>query len=224
MGSDPHDFRPRVLFLAFGEDFLSPLLENHKHHGSLYSGEIGGREIGYMRVPPGTVILEGIIRSLKFTRVDTVIGLGTCGALQPEIDCGDVVVAESAKAGDCLSMHYGFKYGDLIPADPALTQAMAAHLGRRGLPVHKGPIVTTGAVFRETEELIGTWNSEGLLGVELEAASQFALGEFLGLKTALALLVTDSPVRNETSDIMRGPKRDAFVEGITSFIASPEMP
>ena len=224
VGTDPRDFKPQVLFIAYGEDFLSPLLKGHKHHGSLYTGEIAGREIGYMRVPPGTVILEGVIRSLKFTRVDTVIGLGTCGALQPEIDCGDVVVAESARAGDCLSMHYGFEHGDVIPADAGLTATVASSLARRGLPVHKGPIVTTGAVFRETEELIRSWNRDGLLGVELEASSQFALTEYMGLRSALALLVTDSPVRNQVSDVLGGSKREAFVRGIADLIGSPELP
>ena len=105
-------------------------------------------------MPPGTVILEGIMRSLQFTRVDTVIGLGTCGALQPEIDCGDVIVAESAKAGDGLSEHYGFEYNQMMPADEDLSASLSDFLSRRGLPVHSGPIVTTGAAFRETEELI----------------------------------------------------------------------
>ncbi|HDZ59320.1 MAG TPA: hypothetical protein ENH44_00875 [Actinobacteria bacterium] len=222
-GSDPHDFTPRVMLLALGEDFLSPLLGSHKHFGALYTGYIGGRLVGYMRVPPGTVILEGIMRSLKFTRVDTVIGLGTCGALQEDIDCGDIIVAESSRAGDCLSLHYGYEYGDLVPADPELTAALAGFLDGRGLPVRQGPIVTTGAVFRETEELISSWNRDGLLAVELEASSQFALANYMGLKTAMALLVTDSPVRNETSDVIRGRERDKFVNGLCAFIGSPFM-
>ncbi len=222
-GSDPHDFNPRILLLGLGEDFLSPLLGSHQHHGSLYSGYIGGRLVGYMRVPPGTVILEGVMRCLRFTRVDTVIGLGTCGALQEDIDCGDVVVAEASRAGDCLSSHYGYEHGEMVPADAGLTSSLAGFLERRGLPVRKGPIVTTGAVFRETEELVSSWNRDGLLAVELEAASQFAIAAFMGLKTAMALLVTDSPVRNETSDVLRGPRRDAFVSGVSGFISSSNI-
>ncbi len=223
-GTDPHDFKPRVLVLAFGEDFISSKLQKHKHFGALYTGYIGDRLIGYMRVPPGTVILEGIMRSLVFTRVDTVIGLGTCGGLQAEIECGDIVVADSAKAGDCLSLHYGFRYGDVIPADGALTDSLAGFLERRGQKVFRGPIVTTGAVFRETDELISSWQRDGLLGVELEAASQFALAHYMGMKTTMALLVTDSPVRNQVADILRGPARERFVAGILEYISSPSLP
>jgi len=222
-GSDPHDFRPRTVLLAFGEDFLSPRLERHQHFGALYSGYLGNRLVGYMRVPPGTVILEGIMRSFSFTRVDTVIGLGTCGALQKEINCGDIVVADSSQAGDCLSAHYGFEFGQMIPADPVLTSNLADFLKQRGLPVFKGPIVTTGAVFRETEELIRSWNEAGFLGVELEAASLFALANFMGIKTTIALLVTDSPIRRETSDVIQSKQRHVFVEGLTNFLRLPDI-
>lgn len=222
-GSDPHNYTPRILVVAFGEDFLSPLLQRHEHFGALYTGIIGGRRIGYIKVPPGTVILEGIIRALQFTRVSTVIGLGTCGALQPEIDCGDIVVADAAKAGDCLSLHYGFEYNQVIPADAELSDSLASFLGRKNLTVHKGPIVTTGAVFRETEELIDSWNSEGFLGVELEASALFALADWMKLRSTLALLVTDSPVRREISGSLHGEKRQNFIQGIIDYISSPEM-
>lgn len=219
-GSDPHDFTPRAMVIALGEDFLSPMLDKHSHFGVFYTGYIGNSFIGYIRVPPGSVILEGVMRSLEFTRVETVIGMGSCGALQEDIECGDIVIAESSQAGDCLSRHYGFNDGDKIPADPGLTNSMTGFLGNRGLRVHQGPIVTTGAVFRETDELISSWSREGLLGVELEAASQFALAHYMGLKSAMALLVTDSPIRNQVSDTLRGAVRQRFVKGVMDFIAS----
>ncbi|MFA6001126.1 MAG: hypothetical protein WC828_03320 [Thermoleophilia bacterium] len=222
-GTDPHDYTPRLLLLAFGEDFISPLLERHEHFGALYSGYLGGREVGYMRVPPGTVVLEGIMRSLAFTRIDTVIGIGTCGALQTEIECGDIIVPESAQAGDCLSMHYGFEYGDRIPADAELTGALARFMGRRGMTVHAGPIVTTGAAFRETEELLESWNRDGFLGVELEASSLFALGSFMGIRTTMSLMVTDSPILMKTSEVLKGEKRDTFIGGLVDFVSSPEI-
>lgn len=222
--SDPHAFRPRTLLLAFGEDFISPLLEKHKHFGTFYSGYVGGRLIGYVRVPPGTVILEGVMRSLPLTRVDTIIGLGTCGALQSDIDCGDIIIADAAQAGECLSAHYGFEFGQMIAADPGLSGSLTGFLRRQGKKVFQGPIVTTGAVFRETDELLRSWNKAGFLGVELEAASMFALANYLGVKSTMALMVTDNPVRNETSEVLRSPKREAFIAGITGFVGSPNIP
>lgn len=222
-GSDPHDYTPRVLLLSFGEDFISPLLERHEHFGVLYAGDLGGRRVGYIKVPPGTVILEGIMRSLAFTRVDTVIGLGTCGALQTGIECGDVIIADSAKAGDALSSHYGFEYNQAVPADEALTGSLAGFSQRRGLPVHTGPIVTTGAAFRETDEQIESWSQEGYLGVELEASALFALANWMDIRATIALMVTDSPVRRETSEALRGPKRKAFIQALVDYIGSPEL-
>ncbi|RJQ44228.1 MAG: hypothetical protein C4534_06615 [Gaiellales bacterium] len=220
-GSDPHDFTPRVLLLALGEDFISSRLDRHEHHGSLYSGYIDGVKIGYMRVPPGTVILEAVMRSLAYTRIDTVIGIGSCGALQPEIECGDIIVAGASLAGECLSPHYGAPHGEQVQGDAALTDNLASFMRGRELPVHQGPVVTTGAAFRETDEAIAAWGVEGYLGVELEASALFSLGNFLGVRTTLALLVTDSPVRGEISSVLRGSRqREAFVSGIAGFVNS----
>lgn len=223
-GTDPHDFQPRVFLIGMGEDFISPLLDNHKHYGALYTGYLAGRLVGYMRTPPGTVILEGIMRAMQFTRVNTVIGLGTCGALQPDIDLGDIVLASSARAGDGLSPHYGFETGSMVAADDGLTASLTDFLKRRALPVHAGPIVTTGAAFRETDAMIDDWSREGLLGVELETSCLFALARFMGLKAAAAHLVTDSPIRRETSPgVLDSKKRRDFVAGIIDFLGSPEI-
>lgn len=223
-GTDPHDFKPRIFLIGLGEDYISPLLEKHKHYGALYSGYLGGRLVGYMRVPPGTVILEGVMRSLAFTRVNTVIGLGSCGALQPEIDCGDIIVAESARAGDGLSPHYGFGHGSTVPADAGLSASLVGFLRRRGLPVHSGPIITAGAAFRETDEIIEDWRREGLMAVELESSSLFSLAGYLGLRAAAAHLVTDSPVRREINpSVLKGKERHAFIKGLIEFVGSPEI-
>ena len=36
--------------------------------------------------------------------VETVIGIGSCGALQPDIECGDIIVSGSSQAGEGLSV------------------------------------------------------------------------------------------------------------------------
>jgi purine-nucleoside phosphorylase len=220
-GTDPHEFRPRVFVIGMGEDFISPLLQKHKHFGAFYTGYLAGRLVGYMRVPPGTVILEGLMRALQFTRVDTVIGLGTCGALQPDIELGDVVVAESAFAGDGLSSHYGFESGSIVPADEALAESVGQHLRRRGLPVFSGRIITNGAAFRETDEEIEKWQQEGMLGIELETSCLYALAKYQNLKAAAVHFVTDSPVRRETSAmVLKGEKRHRMISAMVDFIGS----
>ncbi|MBE0428838.1 MAG: hypothetical protein IBX61_03090 [Thermoleophilia bacterium] len=223
-GTDPHDYTPRTFLMGLGEDFISPLLKKHRHFGALYTGYLGGRLVGYMRVPPGTVILEGIMRALEFTRVDKVIGIGTCGALQPEIELGEIVIAESAEAGDGLSPHYGVEPGAMVAADGALTDSLGESLRGAGLKVHSGAVVTTGAAFRETDEMIDNWRRAGLLGVELETSCLLALARFTGVRAAVAHLVTDSPVRMATSDgVLRGKNRHDFVKGITDFMTSPTL-
>ena len=96
-------------------------------------------------------------------------------------------------------------------------------LDRRGLGVHRGPRVSTGAVVRETEEILGEWNRGGYLGVELEASALFALADWMKIRCTMALLVTDSPVRGDTPGGMPEPKRQAYTQGIIDSIGSPEL-
>lgn len=220
-GSDPHDFTPRVMILALGEDFISPRLEQHEHHGAFYSGFLNGSRVGYMRMPPGTAILEAVMRSLALTRVETVVGLGTCGALQTDIDCGDIIITGESLAGECLSSHYGTPTGERAAGDPELTANMARFFRGRGLPVHEGPVVTTAAAFRERDESIAAWSEEGYLGVELEASALFSLAGYVGVRATMALLVTDNPARREISDVLRGSRqRRDYVDGIIDFVGS----
>jgi purine-nucleoside phosphorylase len=111
----------------------------------------------------------------------------------------------------------------VVRGDAGLTGNMAGFFSSKELPVHQGEIVTTGAAFRETEEMIEGWSADGYLGVELEASALFSLGNYLDLKTSMALLVTDSPIRKEISNVLRGKERETFVNGIVDFVNSPAL-
>ncbi len=121
------------------------------------------------------------IEELHAVGVDTLLRVGTTGALQPGIEIGDMVVATGAAKDEGTTKRYE---GETVPAVPdyealhALVEAAEA----AGEDVHVGPIATDDAYYAETEAYVTDWSAAGLLAVEMEAAAVFTLGRRLGLR------------------------------------------
>lgn len=123
------------------------------------------------------------------------IRVGTCGALDPGIALGDVVVARESICRDGASSTL-LGAGERAAADPDLTDALlaAARDARAGTvvsvdlfydPHTHGSHRPTGA----TRERAG---DEGAIAVEMEAATLFALGTRTGVAVACILAVSDT--------------------------------
>jgi DeoD family purine-nucleoside phosphorylase len=122
-----------------------------------------------------------------------LLRIGTCGALQEGLGLGDLVVATETIAADGTSRALGA--GERVRATPDLLAAVsaAADPADRGTPahaVHRGPIVTTD-VFYDRRGLEHEWSAAGVLAVEMEAATLFALAAIREVEAAALLVVSD---------------------------------
>jgi uridine phosphorylase len=106
------------------------------------------------------------VEELSRVGVDTLIRVGTTGALQEGIEIGDMVVATGAAKEEGTSKRYE---DSVIPAVPdydvlsSLVDAAEAN----DEDVHVGPIVS--------DAYVDEWEAAGLLAVEMEAAAVFSL-------------------------------------------------
>jgi uridine phosphorylase len=114
--------------------------------------------------------------------VETVIRVGTIGALQSDIEIGDMIVATAAAKEEGTSKRYE---NPVLPAVSdfdtvrALTDAAEEHTD--AVPVHIGPIVTDDAFYNETDAYVEGWEEANLLAVEMEAAAVFTIARRHGL-------------------------------------------
>jgi DeoD family purine-nucleoside phosphorylase len=136
--------------------------------------------------PSAAIVLHELI-SLGVTRA---IRVGTCGALDPGLGLGDLVIAREALAGDGTSAALGA--GQLAKADPALTDALAREAGRRERAHREGRIVSTDLFYERDSTRNTSWSAEGALAVEMEAATLFAVGANAGVQVACILAVSDT--------------------------------
>ena len=179
--------------LALAQFLLeAPLMFNHNrglwgYTGTARDGEPLTIQSTGMGGPSAAIVLHELI-SLGVTRA---IRVGTCGALDPGLGLGDLVVAREAIAADGTSTALGVER--LAFADPALADALAREAGDGRERAHReGRIVSTDLFYERDSTRNRNWSAEGALAVEMEAATLFAVGAHAGIQVACILTVSDT--------------------------------
>ena len=118
-----------------------------------------------------------------------VVQIGSCGSLQPQVRTGDVVLAETAAIGEGASQYYG---GDgASAATPELVDRAQAAFSSRGFRVHRGPSVTTSALFAQPPAQVASWSDAGYLAVDMETSAVFTAARCFGMQAVSLLFVWD---------------------------------
>ncbi len=128
--------------------------------------------------PSAAIVLEELI-ALGARRA---VRVGSCGALAPGLELGDLVIAQDAICADGTSRALGA--GERVSADGALTAA----LFERAEDAHLGTVVSVD-LFYESD---GAGAGQEALAVEMEAAALFALGARHGFPVGCVLAVSDT--------------------------------
>ena len=110
--------------------------------------------------------------------------MGTCGALQPELALGDLVIARESICADGASRALGG--GKRVSADPGITDAL-----RSAAPTdaHHGAVVSVD-LFYDDSRLPPA--ASDALAIEMEAATIFAVGSRADVPVACVLAVSDT--------------------------------
>jgi uridine phosphorylase len=169
--------------LALAQSLLGePRMFNH-HRGLWgYTGEApDGEQLTIqatgMGGPSAAIVLAELI-SLGARRA---IRVGTCGALDPGLELGELVIATEAICADGTSRALGAD--GRVPADGALTAALAGQLPRAA----SGPVVSVDLFYERGPMGAG----REALAVEMEAAALFALGAADSFPVGCLLVVSD---------------------------------
>ena len=202
----PHHLRPSTPYapdallpgdpgraLALAQQLLTePKMSNHARGLWGYTGETAaGRPLSIQSTGMGGPSAAIVLEELAELGVRRAVRVGTCGALAPELDHGDLVVASEALTEDGTSRALGAS--EAAQPDAALTARLAEEAG--GTPA---PVVTTDLFYeapggdRSAARRPDEWRARGAVAVEMEAAALFTLGGRLGVATACVLAVSDT--------------------------------
>jgi purine-nucleoside phosphorylase len=156
----------------------------------LLIGTIDGRRVGYASVY-GPAMASEIAHVFGVLGTRRLIQTGVCGALQPGMTAGDLVIASVAGCGDGAA-HCYMPGAESVVATPALMDRARCLAGPQG--AHVGPIWTTAALLAEGKEDLERWGRAGYLAVDMETASAYAVAEWAGMDRVSILSVFDNPV------------------------------
>jgi uridine phosphorylase len=159
---------------------IGPRMSNH-HRGLWgYSGRTtDGLELTIQSTGMGGPSAAIVLAELAELGLRRAIRVGTCGALDPGLGLGELLLVEAAIATDGVSAR--LRSSRLASPDPALQRRLAEAGGARAVTV-----VTTDLFYEP-----GFQPPRGARAVEMEAAPLFALGGHLGLQLGCLLVVSD---------------------------------
>lgn len=202
---DPHRsesiakiFDPNPVFLADSREHISYLATFHGQKILVCSTGLGAPNVGI-------TIEELAVIGLKY-----YLRVGTCGAIQPFIELGDVVVSTACVRLDGASKDYApIEY----PATPSFefTSDIVEGAKKSGAPFHTGITASTdtfwqgqerydsytGYLLRSKRGAMDEWRALNVMNFEMEASALFVMASTMGLHAACICGVVAKRVESE---------------------------
>lgn len=176
---------PTVCVLDPDGDIVAHLLKSHQaehdpvwacYHTSLYRCDGGGMNFGIIGCAVGGPFAVLLAEQLFVSGCELLISITSAGQIVPVRTPPYFVLIEKALRDEGASHHYlpPAKYVSLLSEVGA---PLIAALGQFSPAVERGAAWTTDAPYRETAEAIEFARAEGVLAVEMEAASLYAFAQ-----------------------------------------------
>ena len=123
------------------------------------------------------------VEELKNLGVVNMIRIGSCGALQPQVKIGDLVLVSGAVRDDGASKTYIDPIFPAVP-DSALLFACVQAAKARNIRHHTGIARSHDSFYTDREaEIDAYWSQRGVLGADMETAALYIIGHLRGIRT-----------------------------------------
>ena len=155
--------------------------------------------------------------------VQTLIRVGTCGALTEAVRVRDVIVAMSASTDSQMNRlrFHGIDYAPT--ADYQLLRAAVDAAEAAGLNVHVGQVFSGDLFYNDRPDLVSRTAEYGVLGIEMEASALYTLAAKFGRRALGIMTVSDHLITKEETSAEE--RQTTFSEMITIALdAAIEVP
>ncbi len=192
MAGDPF----RAKFIA--ENFLTDAkLVNNVRGVQGYTGTYKGKQFTVMAHGMGNASI-GIysFELFEFYNVDAIIRVGSIGAMQPEINLRDIIIAKDTYTNTNYGNFYIEHGRGYIDATPELVDLANKKTKELGLNCFVGSVLCSDT-FYAVEDEKGIAKEQHLLGVEMESAALYLNAQRTNKKALTICTVSDSLVTGE---------------------------
>lgn len=146
------------------------------YHTNLYRFSLGDEPVGIIGCAVGGPFAVLLAEQLFDSGCELLLSITSAGQILPVRNPPYFVLIDSALRDEGASYHY-LAPSRYATGNPVLMDSVHESLLRQSMFTERGPVWTTDAPFRETEEALAFAKAEGILAVEMEAASLYAFAE-----------------------------------------------
>lgn len=147
-----------------------------------------------MGMPSLSIYANELIREYG---VQTLIRIGSCGAMQENVGIRDIVIAMTASTITSPSTGIFREFNFAPCADHGLLEAAVAAARARGTEPHVGGIYSSDVFYDERADLNEQMTRHGILAVEMEAAELYTLAARYRCRALAILTVSDHLLTQE---------------------------
>lgn len=183
----------RAKYIA--ESFLeNPVLVNNTRGVQGYTGYYKGKRVSVMASGMGIPSIGIYSYELfNFYDVETIIRVGSAGAISPELHLRDVVFG----MGACTNSSYARQYnlpGDFAPiADYETLQNAVKAAKSLGVKPFIGNLLSSDTFYDDANSL-ADWKKMGVLAIEMECAALYMNAARAGKKALTICTISDCPL------------------------------
>jgi uridine phosphorylase len=195
--------------LVPGDPFRTPLIAKHldgakevafSREYRTFTGTVDGIPVSTMSTGMGGPSVAIGVEELRELGVHTVLRVGTCGALQPGVKMGDLVIALAAVRSEGTSDGYvPREYPAVASLDMVNALVEAADAAKA--PYHVGLMRSVDALYSDLvpaqmprpdlKAELEMWTKAGVIGNDMEASTLFVVSRIRGMRAGTICLCVD---------------------------------
>lgn len=160
-------------------------------HTPMFAIDVDGQPCGIVPRTIGGPYAVLVAEQLAASGAQVIVGLTSAGRVCPDLRIPSLVVATSAVRDEGTSYHY-LHPQQTVEAPDAVADCLHEALRRLGVSVTQGRVWTTDAPYRETRQQLEHHAANGVLAVEMQAASLFAFSAARGVPVAVVAHVSNA--------------------------------
>jgi purine-nucleoside phosphorylase len=174
-----------------------------------YTGRYRDRAVSVlahgMGIPSCSIYATELIREYG---TKTLIRVGSCGALAPDVRLGDVIIAQGASTDSKVNRVRFLDHDFAAIADFGLLAGAVAAARERGVPVRIGNVFSSDFFYTPQPQVFDVLEKMGILGVEMELAGFYGVAAEHGARALGILTVSDHIRRGE--HLSAGERQTSF--------------
>lgn len=192
-----------------GQGLAKPFQSWPCFHTTMFAIKVEGVTCGIIPRTIGGPYAVLVAEQLAAAGAELIIGLTSAGRVSPDLPLPCLVAVTGAIRDEGTSFHYLPVSRDVACPAPVVVPHLERELAATGWAVRCGKVWTTDAPYRETQTQLEMWADEGVLAVEMQAASLFAFGAARGVAIASVAMVSNA-VDHEGEQFDTGSQQDGL--------------